>query len=110
MPESTESSTRLSGPARFGYGAALPVLVLFVCQALLILSLDGSGGRDGIGLALPAILVFVEFLWLHGVVFRGIINAAFIAPFTWIWVFALLFFSPLVVTIAGRKKPDSTAA
>jgi hypothetical protein len=138
MQEPADSSTKLSSLAKFGYGAALPVLVLVFCQALLILSLDSSGSWDGIGLALgslvivpgmlvancwvlgrpwnargrifgaglalPAILVFVEFLWLHGGPFRRIINAAFVAPFVWVWLFALLFFVPLVVTIARGKK------
>jgi len=143
VQDSTQSPAKLSGLAKFGYGVALPVLVLLVCQALLILSLDSSGSWDGIGLALgslvivpgmlvancwvlarpwiargrilgaglalPAALVFVEFLWLHGGPLRRIINAAFVAPFVWVWLFALLFFVPLVVTVARGKKRNKGA-
>ena len=145
MQELTESPAKLSGFAKFGYGVALPVLALLVCQMLLILSLDSSGSWEGIGLAfgtlaivpgmlvancwvlarpwiargrilvaglaLPAVLIFAEFLWLHGGPFRRIINAAFVAPFVWVWLFALLFFLPLVVTVVrGRKRNKGAIA
>jgi len=128
----------LSSAAKFGYGLALPVLFLVLCEVALLLSLDGSGSFDGLGvaiitvlsipgmlaancwvfplrwsarrhvfaagLALPAVLVLVEFLWLHGGPFRRLINAAFVAPFLWIWLFVLVLFTPLIASLVHARR------
>ncbi len=130
----------LSGFAKLSYGLVLPVLVLFLCQVALLLSLSGSGSWDGMGLvlatlfilpgmllancwvlpwrwttrgqlfaaglALPAVLVLAEFLWLHGGPVRRLINAAFVAPFLWVWLFFLLLFVPLIASLvyAARRR------
>jgi hypothetical protein len=56
------------------------------------------------GLALPAALVLTEYLWLHGGPARRVINAAFIAPFTWVWLFALAFFVPLAAALVCARR------
>lgn len=139
-----EAKASLSGLAKLGYGLALPVLVLLVCEAALLHSLSGSGSWDGMGLAivtvlsipgmlvangwvfplrwsarrhlfaaglaLPAVLVLVEYLWLYGGPFRRLINAAFVAPFLWIWLFVLLLFVPLFASIAHRMVHKRNAS
>jgi hypothetical protein len=136
MDDAREPTASLSGLTKFGYGLALPVLVLFFCEAALLHSLSSSGSWDGMGLAiatvisvpgilvangwvlplrwsarrhlfaaglaLPAVLLLVEYLWLYGGPFRRIINAAFVAPFLWIWLFVLLLFLPLIASIVHR--------
>jgi len=131
-------ATVLSGVTKVGYGLVLPVGVLLLCQVALLLTLDGSGSWDGLGLAvgtlfivpgmlvangwvlawrwtarrrlfvaglaLPAVLVGTEFLWLHGGPLRRLINGAFVAPFTWVWLYVLLLFLPLLVSLVLRWR------
>ncbi len=53
------------------------------------------------GAMLPAAIGLVEYLWLHGPYkIRGAINAAFVAPGTWIWFFIIMLFAPLIVSLA----------
>jgi hypothetical protein len=53
------------------------------------------------GAMLPAVIGFVEYFWLHGPYkIRGAINAAFVAPGTWIWFFIIMLFAPLIVSLA----------
>lgn len=61
------------------------------------------------GLGLPAVIALLEYLWLYGNASRWLINAAFVAPFYWIWAFVILMFLPLCASIihavAHRRKP-----
>jgi len=57
------------------------------------------------GLALPAVLALVEYLWLYGSdAIRHAINAALVSPFAWIWVFVALMFVPLAASLALAWK------
>jgi len=58
------------------------------------------------GLALPAVIGLVEYFWIYGTGTRRAINAAFVAPFLWIWMFVALLFAPLIVSVINfaRKK------
>lgn len=48
------------------------------------------------GMALPALVGVMELLMVHGPYrIRWAINAAFVAPFPWLWLFAIALFSPL---------------
>ncbi len=62
------------------------------------------------GLALPALLVLAEFLWLYGGPARRLIHAAFVAPFLWVWLFFLLLFVPLIASLvyAVRRRSRPT--
>ena len=52
------------------------------------------------GLVLPAVIGAVEYLWLHGPYkMRGAINAAFVSPFVWVWLFIILLCAPLAVSL-----------
>ena len=65
------------------------------------------------GLALPALLALTEFLWLYGGPARRIINAAFVAPFIWVWLFVALLYLPLaasiVVVLRHKYKAGTTS-
>ena len=64
------------------------------------------------GLAIPAAIGAVEYLWLWGPSrIRWAINSTIVEPFLWIWLFALLMFMPLLISIVfavrnryGNKK------
>lgn len=56
------------------------------------------------GLALPAVVVLTEYLWLHVYATRQIINSAFIAPFLWVWAFVLALFLPLIVLAVRARR------
>jgi len=57
------------------------------------------------GLALPAVLALVEYLWLYGSdTIRHAINAALVSPFAWIWVFVALMFVPLAASLVLAWK------
>lgn len=52
------------------------------------------------GLLLPASIGLTEYVWLYGPSpMRAAINAAFVAPFIWVWAFTLLLCVPLVTVI-----------
>ncbi|HRD50311.1 MAG: hypothetical protein JNK95_03640 [Candidatus Competibacter sp.] len=52
------------------------------------------------GLILPAVVGLAEYGWLYGPSpIRAAINAAFVAPFVWVWVFAFLLCAPLGTVI-----------
>lgn len=59
------------------------------------------------GLALPAVLALVEYLWLYGSdAIRHAINAALVAPRAWVWLFVALMFVPLAASLlrAWRRR------
>lgn len=52
------------------------------------------------GLILPAIIGLTEYGWLYGPSpIRAAVNAAFVAPFVWVWAFLCLLCAPLGAVI-----------
>jgi hypothetical protein len=68
------------------------------------------GGRMAVllaGLGLPTVVGVVEFFWLYGPdKIRWAINSIMVAPFPWIWLFIVLLFMPLLISIvyAARRR------
>ena len=56
------------------------------------------------GLALPAVVVLTEHLWLHVYATRQVINQAFVAPFPWLWGFGLALFLPLILMAYRARR------
>lgn len=57
------------------------------------------------GLGLPAVIGAVEFFWLFGPhKLRWAINSTMVAPFPWIWLFVVLLFSPLLISVIGAIR------
>lgn len=62
------------------------------------------------GLLLPAAMGLVEYLFLYGPrTLRGSFHAAFVSPFLWLWGAVILFFLPLLASVAyaiNRRKKN----
>jgi hypothetical protein len=57
-----ETPETLPGGSKFFFGVALPLPLLFLCQAALLWSLDGSGSWDGMGLVIGTVVAIPGLL------------------------------------------------
>lgn len=82
----------------------VPGLLLAGCW---VLAWPWTGRRKvfAAGLALPAVLALVEYLWLHGhPEVRTAINATLLGSYFWLWLFVALMFVPLTASLALAWK------
>jgi hypothetical protein len=92
----------------FGSLVIVPALLIANCWVLFIVWRRRSTVILA-GTMLPAGIGAMEFLLVHGPFrIRWAVNAAFVAPFTWLWLFAALVFAPLAFfmlrPVRGRQR------
>lgn len=81
----------------FGSLVIVPALLIANCW-LLFIAWERRLALVRAGSALPALVGIMELLLTHGPYrIRWAINAAFVAPFFWLWLFTVLIFTPLIV-------------
>lgn len=79
----------------FGSLIVVPGLLIANCWTLF-LPWQRKSTLFFAGTALPALVSVMELLMVHGPYrIRWAINAAFVAPFVWLWLFAIILFTPL---------------
>lgn len=78
----------------FGSLVIVPALLIANCWTLF-LPWQRKSTLFFAGTALPALVGVMELLMVHGPYgIRWAINAAFVAPFVWLWLFAIIIFTP----------------
>jgi hypothetical protein len=86
-----------------GTVVAIPGLLLANCW-VLPLRWASRWAVFSAGMALPAVLVLTEYLWLYGGPARRVINGALVSPFIGVWLFVLAFFVPLIAALVHARK------
>lgn len=94
----------------FGSLVIVPALLIANCWVLFVAWMRRTAVMLA-GIALPAVIGTAEYFLLHGPSWiRWAINAAFVAPFTWLWLFAMRLFAPLAFLFIPYGLPQKTKA
>lgn len=84
----------------FGSLFIVPALLIANCWVLFI-AWTRKFSLILAGILLPTVIGAMEFFWMHGPSrIHSAINAAFVAPFAWLWLLAILLFAPLAFFLA----------